>query len=100
MAFTIYHDFVMHVSGLWLSSSFQYSTPKENLLCALAYNTYVAHAFARCMQASLLYKTNKYFHINKNNTELSLPLLQMRNTGYHKASSFAQPQSKCLVLLF
>jgi hypothetical protein len=51
-----------------------------------------------CKQARLFYKTSKYFHINKN------------NTGHHKALSlslthllaranFAQPQSKCLLLL-
>jgi hypothetical protein len=48
-----------------------------------------------CKQASLFCKTNKYFHLNKN------------NTGYQKAlslslacvcASFVQPQSKCLLL--
>jgi hypothetical protein len=53
-------------------------------------------ARTRVLQASLFYKINKYFYINKN------------NTGYHKAlthlrarerESFAQPQSKLPALV-
>jgi hypothetical protein len=38
---------------------------------------HISHACATSKQASLLCKTNKYFHINKN------------DTGYHKALSLS-----------
>jgi hypothetical protein len=47
------------------------------------------------------YKSNKYFHINKNDTAYNALALALANSPAARAqSSFAQPQSKCLLLFF
>jgi hypothetical protein len=69
------------------------------------------YAYPYCKQATLFYKTNKYFHRNSNDAgyhkaraqSLSLsfaaPACSRNRTSMHKSTSFAQPQSKCLLLL-
>jgi hypothetical protein len=48
-----------------------------------------------CAQASLFYKTNKYFHININDAGYHELL---SHSLAHACASFAQPQSKCMLL--
>jgi hypothetical protein len=50
-----------------------------------------------CKQVRLLYKTNKYFHINKKTIQATTKA-QAQFYILKSFSSFAQPQSKCLLL--
>jgi hypothetical protein len=59
----------------------------HSAMCIGIYHTARARVLQASKQASLFYKTNKYFHINKN------------DTGYHKALSLSHSLTRARALL-